>query len=194
MYCRKCENELKENEKYCSKCGSKIENDEIKKSNDFTVTTNTNENIKPLKIKLGTIAIIVVASSLLVLGGIVLINSSSSPISSSGPASTSQNDNYNNYPKEDDNELKGKTYVGKGDGITYYLTFISNTEYKYTAKDNSGILDDMIFWGKYTIEDDTLKTVTNINGVNSIERYTIVDANTIKSNGRNAVTYKLDND
>lgn len=48
MICKKCGNEVKEGEKFCSECGYKINNEEIVNKDQVTVT-NKDKKGKPKK-------------------------------------------------------------------------------------------------------------------------------------------------
>lgn len=183
MYCKNCGNEIKEDEKYCGKCGaeSKIYN-----------TTNNSENAindkKIIKIKfnhiiIGIIAVFVVL--IMISFGMTYINSKD------GVTSTviSQSDTITSKNDENQPIYTGKKYISKNDKTSSYITFESNTSFKY-------VTNYIIMSGIYEIEGNTIKSKTiSINGTSStiMEDYTIIDKKTIKSQS-SGVIYEISND
>lgn len=96
MNCKNCGNELEENEKYCGKCGTKVEN------NISNVETKSNENTdnkEPIKIKF-TYFIIGIVILFLIPVCMVFINSSNGLISSNENANSEIYSNNNKINKD----------------------------------------------------------------------------------------------
>lgn len=179
-YCMKCNNLILADEKFCGKCGTKI--------GDNITNATTNNGPKKINVIYLTIGIVII---LLMLGLIMSIRNSNSAIGSGDESNTNQ---YEIAIKEANQNLPiyiGKTYVNEGEDLTFYITFLSTTQFKYVSKDKNGIIDDIIMNGTYEIDGNTINTVTSFYGTYIRESYTIVDKNTIKTNGSNASVYRI---
>lgn len=191
MYCSNCGNEIKENELYCSKCGEKAVN---------VIKSEQGDKKKPIKIKfsyciIGIIIVLVIIGAIIanVSGSNSIINSATTSAKQTSIDTKTSNTTKETSSQEDNHNFPiyiGKTYISTGNDVTYYITFLSSTEYKYVAKYKYGNLPDITMNGTYEIEDDVITTVTSLSGTYIRETYTIVDKNTIKSKSS---TYKIDN-
>lgn len=200
MFCRNCGNEIKENEKFCGKCGAKIDNN-LANENTIANADEDKTNVKkPIKIKFTYVVIGIIVILFLLAGVIAYINDSKSVLNQ---ASTVVKDNKDKNAILSELETKennlnlpiyiNKTYISKSSDLTYYITFISTTQFKYVAKDNHGIIDDIVMDGLYEIEGNTIQTVSSFRGTSFRDTYTIVDKDTIKTTGTNVTTYKVSN-
>lgn len=197
MYCKNCGNEIKENENFCGKCGAKVEKLQYLEhttplANDSNREEARSKNRKhKLSFYFFTIAGIVCA----ILFCIAIIQDIINNNKTYTDNIVIENVTQNNNTMKDDNQVLpiyiGKTYISKSSDLTYYITFTSTKNYKYVAKDNHGIIDDIVLYGTYEIDNTTIKTTTKINSVMSRDTYTIIDKNTIKSTGGNATIYTV---
>ena len=193
MYCKNCGNEIKENENFCGKCGTKV-NDNISNINTDTDTNTHKINKKePIKIKFSYFIIGIIILFLLPTF-IVFIKNSNSDIQPVGEATRDYQSTNVSKPqdiiKDNNSDLPiyiGKAYVGERNDLTYYITFLSGGELKYVAKYKYGLVEDTILKGKYEIDGNTIKVTIKVGAI-STETYTIIDKNTIKSG---TTTYTL---
>lgn len=193
MYCKNCGNEIKEDEKYCGKCGTKVDDNVLNSSTDTDIDTNKINNKEPIKIKFSYFIIGIIILFLLPTF-IIFIKNSSSSIQPVGEATRDyQSTNVSKTQeliKDDKSDFPiyiGKAYVGERNDLTYYITFLSGGELKYVAKYKYGLVEDTILKGKYEIDGNTIKVTIKVGAI-STETYTIIDKNTIKSG---TTTYTL---
>ena len=200
MFCRYCGNEIKENDKFCGKCGTKTDNNLANENTIANASENKTNAKEPIKIKFTYIVVGIIIILVLVSVYIAYINGSKSVLNQ---ASTVVKDNKDKNAILSELETKennlnlpiyiNKTYISKSSDLTYYITFTSTTQFKYVAKDNHGIIDDIVMDGLYEIEGNTIQTVSSFKGTSFRDTYTIVDKDTIKTTGSNVTTYKVSN-
>lgn len=191
MYCKNCGHIIFGEEKYCGKCGYPVQSNISNarnytyKSDDEDTYENDNKSFLSKFIKFFIVIIILFIGTVIV----VMCFDNVSTVKDNNISSN----NTENQTKDDNTNLPiyiGKTYVGKYGDITSYITFTSNTKFRYVSKYNYGNVADVIMDGTYEIDGNTIKSLTVLQGGSMIrENYTIIDKNTIKSSN---TTYKVD--
>jgi hypothetical protein len=135
MYCKNCKNEILEGEKFCGKCGTKIDLNVKKETN--TIKEKTSIKIKPRYIIIGIIAIIFIISIV-----IMINNNKSMVIKEAGTSSISSTSTKQYYDfidtkyytfNFDEKELLNRLFNGQS---------YSSAGYKKSAstKDNATML------------------------------------------------------